>query len=407
MARIAIIGAGPAGLAAAEVLGDAGHSVTVFDHMPSPGRKFLLAGRGGLNLTHSEERQVFLSRYGNEGVWLRPAIEAFGPEDVRAWCEGLGQHVFVGSSGRVFPAAFKAAPLLRAWLRRLEGMGARFEGRHRWLGFGSDGGLRFTTPHGEVVRRADATLLALGGASWPRMGSDGAWVTILRDAGLCVHGLRPANSGFLVAWSRVFLDRFEGVPLKRIEISAGGRTCRGEAVITKEGLEGGAVYAVFAAVREELSRSGSVMIHLDLRPDLSADALGMRLAGDRQGRSLANFLRQRAGLPPVAIGLVQEAQRGGTATASLAATIKALPLCVLGVQPIDQAISSAGGIAGAELDERLMLRRLPGVFAAGEMLDWEAPTGGYLLQACFSTGRWAAHGMLDWVGGTASENSGK
>jgi uncharacterized flavoprotein (TIGR03862 family) len=397
MARIAIIGAGPAGLAAAEVLGDAGHGVTLYDHMPSPGRKFLLAGRGGLNLTHSEARPSFLSRYGVHAGWLGPILEAFSPEDVRAWCEALGQPVFAGSSGRVFPVAFKAAPLLRAWLRRLEGLGVRFRGRHRWVGFGEEGDLHFATPQGEVFLRADATLLALGGASWPRMGSDGGWVPILRGAGLRVHGLRPANCGILLSWSKVFLDRFEGVPLKRIEMSVAGRTSRGEAVITREGLEGGAVYALSSVLREELDRLGRVTLRLDLRPDFSADVLESKLGGDRQGRSAANFLRHRAGLSQVAIGLVQEVLHGGARSGPLSELIKSLPLCVLGVQPIERAISSAGGIARENLNERLMLKQLPGIFAAGEMLDWEAPTGGYLLQACFSMGRWAAHGMLDWV----------
>jgi uncharacterized flavoprotein (TIGR03862 family) len=399
MARVAIIGAGPAGLAAAEILGDAGHAATIFDHMPTPGRKFLLAGRGGLNLTHSEERHNFLSRYSDDARWLGPIIEAFSPEDLRAWCEALGQTVFVGSSGRVFPAAFKAAPLLRAWLRRLEEMRVQFKGRHRWLGFGKRGELRFETPQNDVVLRADATLLALGGASWPRMGSDGGWVPILRGAGLRVRALRPANCGILVSWSKVFLDRFEGVPLKRIEITVAGRTSRGEAVITRQGLEGGAVYALSTVLRDELDRSEPVMLRLDLRPDVSGDVLESKLGGDRQGRSTANFLRQRVGLSPVAIGLVQEVLHGGGRDGTLAGLIKSLPLRVLGVQSIDRAISSAGGLAHEELNERLMLKQLPGVFAAGEMLDWEAPTGGYLLQACFSTGRWAAKGMQDWVDG--------
>jgi uncharacterized flavoprotein (TIGR03862 family) len=373
--------------------------------MPSRGRKLLLAGRGGLNLTHSEGRQNFLSRYGNKSAWLGPILEAFSPDDLRAWSESLGQPVFVGSSGRVFPVAFKAAPLLRAWLRRLDEMGVVFEGNRRWLGFGKDRGLRFSGPQGESVIPSDATLLALGGASWPRMGSDGRWVSIMRDAGIRVHGLRPANCGLAISWSRVFLDRFEGKPLKRVRLSLAGQSSQGEAVITRQGLEGGAVYALSAVAREELDRSGSVTVNLDLRPDVPEDVLSRNLAGDRQGRSMANLLRQRAGLSQVAVGLVQEALRSGGFNATLPGLIKSLPLRVLGVQPIDRAISSAGGIASEELDERLMLSRLPGVFAAGEMLDWEAPTGGYLLQACFSTGRWAAHGMIDWIAGTASNGS--
>jgi len=397
MAQIAIIGAGPAGLMAAETLGGAGHEVTLFDRMASPGRKFLLAGRGGLNLTHSEPLARFLSRYGDDSGWLAPIVAAFSPEDLRAWCEGLGEAVFVGSSGRIFPAAFKAAPLLRAWLRRLDALGVRFEGRRRWLGFGTGGTLRFAAPEGDMDFPSDATLLALGGSSWPRMGSDGGWVPVLRAAGIGVRDLRPANCGVQVAWSAVFAARFEGTPLKRIEMSAGGLSSRGEAVVTRDGLEGGAVYALSARLRDELDKFGAAEIRIDLRPDVAEDVLDRRLAGPRHGRSLANILRQRGGLSPVGIGLVQEALHSGALPERLAALIKCVPVRVAGMQPIERAISSAGGILSDEWDGRLMLKRLPGVFVAGEMLDWEAPTGGYLLQACFSTGRWAARGIQAWL----------
>jgi len=362
--------------------------------MASPGRKFLLAGRGGLNLTHSEPRDAFMSRYADAASWLGRYIEVFPPDSLRAWCEGLGQAVFVGSSGRVFPTAFKAAPLLRAWLRRLDSGGVRFAGLHQWLGFAGDGDLRFGVPGGEIAVRPDATLLALGGASWPRMGADGAWVPIVRAEGVTVRDLSASNCGVIVPWSGVFAGRFEGQPLKRIALSAGGRVVRGEAVIARTGMEGGAVYAIGPVLREQLSRTGrAVTFHVDLRPDVALGDLAMRLSGPRQGRSLGNFLRQRAGLSPVAIGLVQEALHAGAPTEALASLIKAVPVPVTGLAPMERAISSAGGIAREELDEQLMIRRLPGVFAAGEMLDWDAPTGGYLLQACFSTGVAAAEGI--------------
>jgi uncharacterized flavoprotein (TIGR03862 family) len=407
MKQIGIIGAGPAGLMAAEVLALAGNAVTLFDHMASPARKFLLAGRGGLNLTHSETRSHFILRYGKAADWLEPMIDGFSPEDLKNWSEGLGQQVFVGSSGRVFPRAFKAAPLLRAWLRRLDGLGVRFAGRYRWLGFESGCRMRFVTSAGEEFRHADAVLLALGGASWPRLGSDGSWVHILRTHGIAVNDLRPANCGLTILWSQTFAERFEGVALKRVQIEAAGRSSRGDAVITRTGLEGGAVYPLSAALRDRLEKSASCeSISVDLRPELSEAELDRRLAGPRQGRSLGNFLRVRGGLSQAAIGLVQEAIRSGSAQEKLCRLVKALPLTVIGVQPIDRAISSAGGIRREELDGGLMLKKLPGVFAAGEMLDWEAPTGGYLLQACFSSGAWAAKGIQSWLEARDMDRSG-
>jgi uncharacterized flavoprotein (TIGR03862 family) len=390
---VAIIGAGPAGLMAAEVLAEAGVAVTVLDHMPSPARKLLIAGRGGLNLTHSEALPAFLGRYGAAQDRLAPFIEAFPPAALIAWVEGLGQEVFTGSSGRVFPRAMKASPLLRAWLARLAALGVVLRPRHRWLGWGAEGVLEFETPEGPLRLRPAATVLAFGGASWPRLGSDGAWTGLLEG----VAPLRPANCGFRIAWSDRFRARYEGTPLKRIALSLDALSVRGEAVVTAAGIEGGAVYALSGPLREAIAVRGPVTLSLDLRPDIAAEALAARLDGPRGGLSLANHLR-RAGLPPVAIGLVQEALHAG-ATAPLSRLVKALPLRAEAPMGLDRAISSAGGLGWEEVDERLMLRRRPGVFACGEMLDWEAPTGGYLLQACFSTGVAAGRAALDRVQG--------
>ncbi len=393
---VAVLGAGPAGLMAAETLVGLGVPVTVFDRMPSAGRKFLLAGRGGLNLTHSEQLDRFLARYDERSGFMARAVGAFPPDRLRAWAEALGQPTFVGSSGRVFPTGMKAAPLLRAWLRRLESQSVRLATRHRWLGWTEAGGLRFETAGGWAERHPPATVLALGGASWPRMGSDGAWLPYLRQRGVEVASLRPSNCGVDVSWPPELLARAEGRPLKRIALAVGEEQVRGEAVITRTGLEGGAVYALSAPIRAALDRDGTAFLHLDLRPDLPASELQSRVDGPRQGRSLSNHLR-RAGFDPAAVALVQMAAHAGRDRAGLAALIKSVEVHVTGLQPIERAISSAGGIIAGELDGRLMLRRLPGVFVAGEMLDWDAPTGGYLLQGCFATGMAAGLGVAAWL----------
>jgi uncharacterized flavoprotein (TIGR03862 family) len=401
---VAIIGAGPAGLMAAEVLSEAGTRVTVYDAMPSAGRKFLMAGRGGLNLTHSEPLQAFLDRYRKARPSLEAAIHAFPPENLRRWSEALGQPTFVGSSGRVFPESFKASPLLRAWLRRLASRDVTFVLRHRWIGWDDDGRLLFQTAEGSRAVDARATVLALGGASWPRLGSDGGWVETLAAKGVAIPPLRPANCGFVVAWSDIFRDRFEGQPLKGVTLTLRSRSAKGDVIITRSGLEGGAIYALSAELRDAIATSGATTLYIALRPDLSEDSLSARLSATRGNQSFTNFLRKATSLPPPAIGLLREAaMRTGISLPSLPLDplvefINAVPIRLTGTAPIARAISSAGGIAFDELDADFMIRGLPGTFAAGEMLDWEAPTGGYLLQACFATGAAAGKGVLKWLG---------
>lgn len=398
----AVIGGGPAGLAAAEVLARAGHAVTLYDRMPSLGRKLLIAGRGGLNLTHSEPLPAFLGRYHPQGGPLGAAIAAFPPDALQAWCADLGQPTFVGSSGRVFPESFKASPLLRAWLARLDRLGLRVRTRHRFIGWSEAGGPVFGTPEGRVETRHRTVLLALGGASWPRLGSDGAWVPLLEAEGIAVTPLRPANVGFTAAWSPTFAERFAGTPLKRIAVAIGDRSVRGEAMITADGLEGGAIYALSRDIRTALDAGAGATVTLDLRPDVPEAALARALDNHRPGLSLANRLRKGAGLGPVGIGLLREATHPlPAAPGALAALIKALPVRLEAPRAIARAISTAGGVPFGELDARAMLTARPGTFLAGEMLDWEAPTGGYLLQGAFASGRAAAAGMLAWMGGQA------
>ncbi|MBR0696137.1 TIGR03862 family flavoprotein [Bradyrhizobium lablabi] len=401
--HVVVVGAGPAGLMAAEILAQGGARVTVHDAMPSAGRKFLMAGRGGLNLTHSEPLPGFLARYREAMPHLEAAIEAFPPTALRDWSEALGQPTFVGSSGRVFPKTFKASPLLRAWLRRLDSAGVHFALRHRWTGWDEGGRLLFQAPDGLRRVEADANVLALGGASWPRLGSDGTWADILAARGVAISELRPANSGFTVAWSDIFRNRFEGQPLKGVALTIGAHTVRGEAIITRTGIEGGAIYALSAELREALLDAGQATLSVALRPELTIEALTTRLSAQRGKQSFSNFLRKAAQISPVGIGLIQEAAivsgqpLASLSPSGLACLINAVPVQLTGVAPIDRAISTAGGIPFSELDDNFMLRRLPGTFAAGEMLDWEAPTGGYLLQASFATGAAAGKGVLKWL----------
>ena len=409
--NVAVIGAGPAGLMVAETLARGGVYVTVYDAMPSVGRKFLMAGRGGLNLTHSEPLDAFLPRYREAQSHLAASIKTFTPERLRAWCEELGQPMFVGSSGRIFPKALKASPLLRAWLRRLDASGVQFGLRHRWMGWDQEGRLLFRTPEGERAIEAGAAVLALGGASWPRLGSDGGWVQTLDARGVKVSPLKPANCGFRVAWSDIFRDRFEGTPLKGIALSFGGRSVRGEGIITREGIEGGAIYARSAELREAILAAGHATLHIALRPDVEHRDLITRLSTRRGKQTFSNFLRKAAALSPVGIGLLQEAAIASAVSLSslspeaLAERINAVPIHLTGIASIARAISSAGGIGFDELNADFMIRRLPGIFAAGEMLDWEAPTGGYLLQACFATGAAAGRGALEWLNPHGEERS--
>lgn len=400
MSQIAIIGAGPAGLIAAERLAGAGHRVTIYERMASPARKFLLAGRGGLNLTHSEPFDAFLRRYREASDWLEPALRAFPPQALRDWADGLGADTFVGSSGRVFPRAMKASPLLRGWLGRLDGLGVKLSAGRLWTGWDADGALTFRLASGEIeTARSDASLLALGGTSWPRLGSDGGWAPVLAAHGVAISPLRPANGGFTVAWSPQMEERFTGRPLKRIVIRCAGETAAGEAMIDAGGIEGGAIYALSAPIREVIRRDGVATIETDLRPDLALPELAGRLAKRRKGETLSNHLRKAAGLAPVAIALLRDAAGAALPDepGALATLIKAAPLRLDAPMPIARAISTAGGIARDEVDGGFMLKRRPGVFVAGEMLDWEAPTGGYLLQASFATGIAAAAGIETWL----------
>ncbi len=399
MRQLAVIGGGPAGLMAAEAACAAGCEVDLYDAMPSVGRKFLLAGKGGLNLTHSEPFEPFLARYADRSRALRPLLQAFDADALRAWADGLGVATFVGSSGRVFPQDMKAAPLLRAWLHRLRVQGVRLHMRHRWRGWDTEGALRLATPQGELRLRPDATVLALGGASWPRLGSDGAWVPWLRERGAEVAALAPSNCGFDVAWSEHFRQRQAGQPLKSVAMAIGSWRQPGELVVTATGVEGSLVYAASATLRDTIARDGHAVFHLDLLPARSLDWVQRELAHPRGPRSLATHLKTRLNLSGVKAALVWERvpKEAQADPARFAALIKALPVTVTAPRPVEEAISSAGGVCFEALDERLMVRAVPGLFCAGEMLDWEAPTGGYLLTACFASGLAAGQGAAAWL----------
>lgn len=385
---------------AAEVLSTRGVKVNLYDSMPSLGRKFLMAGRGGLNITHSEPFEQFLSRYDKRRSQIEPLLKIFGPDELRTWVHGLGIETFVGTSGRVFPAGMKASPLLRAWLKRLSDSGVTFHLRHKWKGWLPDGSLQFATPNGEAAIKPDAAILALGGGSWSRLGSDAAWIPWLEQAGVRVEAFKPSNCGFEVNWSPHFRERFEGQPVKSVVLSFGSFRQQGEFIVTREGVEGSLIYAVSALLREEIYSKGSATATLDLAPDRSIEWLVERLSKPRGSRTMASHLEKTVGIKGLKAGLLREfvSKEDFANMERLAACIKTLPLPLIAPRPLDEAISSAGGVRFEELDEHLMIRSLPGVFCAGEMLDWEAPTGGYLITACMASGYTAGLGVLKWLG---------
>jgi len=406
---VAIIGGGPAGLMAADALCSKGIAVDIYDAMPSLGRKFLMAGKSGLNLTHAEPFTAFMTRFADAEAPMTPILEALSPNAIQTWAHGLGIETFVGSSGRVFPLEFKAAPLLRAWLRRLRAAGVRIHVRHKWTGWAADGTLTFQTPAGEVLAKTDATILALGGASWPQLGSDGAWVTPLQSKGVTVAPLQPANCGFDVAWSAHMREKHQGEPLKGIKISIDGHTAGGECMITEDGLEGGPIYALSGVIRNAITKHGSATIQIDFAPDLNASTLATRLAKPRGKKSMATHLRRTVSMSGAKAALLREGVdlADYTAPDKLAARIKALPITLLRPRPIVEAISSAGGIIWADLTDELELKHMSGVFVAGEMLDWDAPTGGYLLSGCMATGKWVGDAVARRLGRNLDAAVGK
>ncbi|HRK97434.1 MAG TPA: TIGR03862 family flavoprotein [Alphaproteobacteria bacterium] len=389
MKTIAIIGAGPGGLMAAESLARLGYTVDVYDHKPSPARKFLMAGRGGLNITHSEPIDSFLQKYGEAAEFMHPMIGYFTPQNMRIWCAELGEETFIGTSGRIFPKSFKSSPLLRSWLERLSNLNVRIHPRHHWTGWNEKGELAFTTPEQKFIK-ADATILALGGASWPKLGSDGSWVNELEKHNIEIAPLRPANCGFCVNWSDIFKSKFAGTPLKSITLTHEGKLINGEIMISEKGLEGGAIYALSKSIRTAIETKASTTLTIDLKPDLTIKQLEEKLSHPRGRDTQTNFLRKQTNLSPAAINFLYEC---GDKTKPLAQQIKQVQIPLTQPCPIDRAISSAGGIKLHELDKNLMLKKMPSVFAIGEMLDWEAPTGGYLLQATFSMGVFVAQGV--------------
>ena len=399
--RVAIIGGGPAGLMAAEVLAQGGVQVDLYDAMPSVGRKFLLAVVGGMNITHSEAKPAFLSRYGARQHELAELLLNFDADALRAWIHDLGIDTFVGTSGRVFPADMKAAPLLRAWLKRLRELGVQIHTRHRWLGWDAQGALLISSPTGEQTVHADATLLALGGGSWARLGSDAAWVSLLQDRGVAITPLQASNCGFdVAAWSPFLRDKFAGAPLKNVSLNLPNQAPRlGEFVLTASGIEGSLVYALSAGIRETINQHGSAIVHLDLLPQTPLSKLQTALNKARGSQSMAKHLHRQAGIDGVKAALLRELASAECFNdpAQLAVAIKTLPITLRQPRPLDEAISTAGGVPFEQLDKNLMLKQLPNTFCAGEMLDWEAPTGGYLLTACFASGRHAAQGILTWL----------
>ena len=391
---------------AAERLGQLGYEVHIYDHKPTPARKFLIAGLGGLNITHSEPIEKFLSRYGEAEDFIKPFITNFSPDDLRAWCLSLGEETFVGSSGRVFPKSFKASPLLRTWLKRLNDLGITLHTNHHWTGWDNDQALTFKTFPLEggrldgtntIIKQADATILALGGASWPRLGSDASWTKILGDKNIDLIPFSPSNCGFAVNWSEVYKSKFAGTPLKSIELTHNGTSVRGEALITEKGIEGGGIYALSKSIRQSLEKDGEAKLSIDLKPDLMVQELSDRLSKPRGRDSQTNFIRKHTGLSPNAISLLYEFKDDQR---TLAEQIKRVDIPLTAPFAIERAISSAGGINRDELDQSLMLKKLPSVFAIGEMIDWEAPTGGYLLQATFSMGASVAKGVDKYIKGS-------
>jgi uncharacterized flavoprotein (TIGR03862 family) len=399
MKSVAIIGAGPAGLMAAEVLSQGDVQVDVYDSMPSVGRKFLMAGKSGLNLTHSEPFEQFAARYGSRRQWIEPMLKEFGADELRAWARELGIETFVGTSGRVFPVGMKASPLLRAWLKRLQNNGVTIHTRHKWIGWNQDQALRFETVDGEKLVKADAVILALGGGGWRRLGSDGAWTAWLEQAGVKVEALKSSNCGFDVAWSEFFREKYHGYPLKSVVLSFESFHQQGEFIVTKHGVEGSLIYACSAMVRDAIAARGTTNIQLDLAPNLTREDVLKKLSKPRSSKTMASHLEKTLGIKGVKAGLLREfvSKDDFGNVMRLSDAIKNLSIPLIAPRPIDEAISSAGGVLFEELDEHLMLKKIPGVFCAGEMLDWEAPTGGYLLTACFASGRVAGHSALEWL----------
>jgi uncharacterized flavoprotein (TIGR03862 family) len=404
---VAIIGGGPAGLMAAEIISAYNVKVDVYDSMPSLGRKFLMAGKSGLNITHSEPFEQFAARYGKRRANIEPMLNVFGPNEIRAWAHGLGIDTFVGTSGRVFPVGMKASPLLRAWIKRLNASHVDFHLRHKWMGFltpdsapATLSGLLFETPNDNVIIKADTVVLALGGGSWQRLGSDAAWVPWLRQIGAQVEAFRPSNCGFDVAWSPHFRAKFDGYPIKSAILSFGTFRQQGEFIITEEGVEGSLIYAASALLRDEIEANGQAVISLDMAPDRSVEWLIEKISKPRGSRTMSSHLEKTVGIKGVKAGLLHQfiSKEDFAHAEKLAHAIKHLPIPLITPRPLDEAISSAGGVKFESFDEHLMLRSMPGVFCAGEMLDWEAPTGGYLITACMASGHTAGNGVLKWLG---------